>query len=343
MKETPFRVLAVGDGHLKANAAAEYKDMIRIVTKIAKESDPDLIVMLGDTLHDKQIIKMKSLCDAVNWFNELRKVAPLAILIGNHDRERERDFDPDVHPFTAVKYWKDNVMVVDKAKDMTFDADNGTSLRFVFVPYVESGKFRDELDKLKVSIVKARPRAIFAHQEFKGGIISGNNISTKGDIWTNEDPLVISGHLHKHHQPQDNIYYTGTVRQISVDEDEDKGLTIFDFYKDDHEVIRVPLKIGLKRILPIHYDDLHNYIPPSNIQVVLRVTGPLAEVNAHMKSPTVKKLRSKGVRIEPSPSPSSTKHKHSMDKLSFIDTFISLLNDDRSKIVLDRILARISN
>lgn len=134
-------VLTIGDPHFKENNAEQTRAMVESIINTAREKKPDLIVCLGDILDRHARLHTDPLCDAIGFFKRLKDIAPLRILIGNHDRRNNSDFLTDRHPFTAISDEWSNTLVADKVISETV---NGHLL--IYVPYVPPGRFKESLN-----------------------------------------------------------------------------------------------------------------------------------------------------------------------------------------------------
>src|SRR6187402_1249377 len=119
------KCMVLGDPHFKFQEfyLQRVEEMGEKFIALCKERKPDFIVNLGDTLHDHRKIDMLAQCKAVCFLRELSKIAPLFILIGNHDRVNNSDFLSTVSPFEALKDWK-NTYIVDQPYTLTFHTLN---------------------------------------------------------------------------------------------------------------------------------------------------------------------------------------------------------------------------
>ena len=181
---TEYKFIVLGDPHFKHDAfyLSRVEEMGAKFIEFCRKEQPDFIVNLGDTLHDHDKIDMVAQCKAVQFMRALKDIAPLYVLIGNHDRINNSEFLTDVSPFNAMKDWPNTFVVDDRVI---------TRGPFFFVPYVPPGRFQEALDLS--GIKKEEYLCGFAHQEFKGCKM-GAVISEHGDTWSG--PPVISGHIH---------------------------------------------------------------------------------------------------------------------------------------------------
>ena len=230
---TDLKVITIGDPHFKVNNIHESKAMTENLVSMVKQMKPDIIVCLGDILDRHETIHVTPLTLAIEFLEKLKNIAPLYVIIGNHDRPNNSDFMSDMHPFNALKLW-DNTTVIDSVYKETFKG----KYEFIFMPYVYPGRFLEGISHLPVErgddVDKDKPNVrsahcVFGHQEFFGAKM-GAIVSQMGDKWPHDYPLVISGHIHDYGRPQFNIVYTGTPMQHAFGDHNSKTVSEFIFY-----------------------------------------------------------------------------------------------------------------
>lgn len=239
-----MNILLIGDPHFKVDNALETSQLSQKTLEYVKEHQSELsfIVVMGDVLDTHEKIHIQPLCRANYFITELSKLVYTFVLIGNHDRMNNKDFLSTNHPFTAFKNHP-NLKIVDKVIKYK---------KFIFVPYVENGRFAEALATIDF---EADKQIIFAHQEFKGANLR-TMVSETGDEWPSDYPLVFSGHIHCYQKVQDNLYYVGTPYQQNFYESEDKALMLLKLKEDDFEIERIRLDIIKKKIVNIKIEDL---------------------------------------------------------------------------------------
>lgn len=253
--------LVIGDPHFKINNVVEIREMIAATVKLARARRPTFIVCLGDILDTHSRIDQVPLNLATQWLFELSRVAPLFIVVGNHDRMSDEDFLTDQHPFTALKFCE-AITVVDRGAVLDVCDSTGVASRFVFVPYVYRGRLDEALtltcaeyereevgppstgemrvwqmlnlpdeeergapgDAQALERVLRDTTAVFAHQEFRDAKM-GPFTSKHGDEWPEWRPLVVSGHIHDYDRLRHNILYTGTPFQHAYGDRADKTVS----------------------------------------------------------------------------------------------------------------------
>lgn len=279
--EQAINVLCVGDPHLTVKHLRIVDEFIKQTLEAIEAKKPDIVVILGDTLHNHETTNVECHKRACDWFRSIAAICPLIVLLGNHDLKNNSQFLTDNHFFHCMENTP-NVTIVSKAYSMEV-TKSGVTHRFVCLPYVPPGRFGEALNTLKTSIDDKVPTAIFAHQEFKGCKM-GAIVSEHGDEWPLDAPLVISGHIHEYQIPQPNVIYVGTPYQTTYAENSDtKGLYLFAFKSPKAvEIKRIKLKLRVKQSIEIAPSQLNaNFkIPDSAMDLRIIIKGPQADVEA---------------------------------------------------------------
>ena len=289
-----IKVLCVGDPHFKTNNVPESDDMTNKLVKLAEHIQPKFIVLLGDILHTHEKIHISPLMRAEKLVRLLSKIAPVFVIIGNHDRPNNSTYMTDDHAFNAMKQWE-NTYVVD---DKVMDANIG-GFRFLFVPYVFPSLFMDTLthETKGVKDPLIGTTAIFCHQEFlnaKMGMIE----SKAGDPWDLNNPLVVSGHVHDYDQLQPNLIYVGTPMQHAFGDKDDKTVSLFTFEQPNPwKEERIDLGLIKRAIIYITPEELHTFEPPEGKLIKLTIRGDSAAIAAVRKLDKIKQLRDMGINV----------------------------------------------
>lgn len=295
--KTMVTCLVIGDPHFKVSEMIASQEMANAIVKIAQERNPDFIVCLGDTLDRHETIHTDPLTIATKWLRQLTELAPLYLLIGNHDRVNNSDFLSEKHPFVALKWWH-NLTLVDQVYITTIQ-----DLAFFFVPYVPPGRFFEALathPEWSHDGYREVPwSAGFSHQEFYGIKMAPNIFSGKGDHWPLDWPLLINGHIHDRDVPQANIISVGTPRQHDFDESFDKSLSLFTFEKGSHREERIFLPLPKKIILRLSVKEFLTYELPYPLldHLKIEIHGTRAEIIASRKLDKVKNFRKRGIKV----------------------------------------------
>ena len=279
-----MKVYVIGDPHFKNS---NINDMDLLTEKIILEAEkikPNFIVILGDVLDRHSNIHMTPLNRSTKFFDRLRSISKLYILIGNHDRRNNQDFLSEEHPFTAVEKWT-NVVIANKPIMEKID-----DYYFTFVPFVPPGRFREALDYVPGW---EKSKCIFAHQEFYG-CKNGTIFSLVGDKWEEDAPLVVSGHIHDYCHLQRNIIYCGTPHQNDYGERLDKTVSLFEFDDQGYLHKRLDLKLPKKIMHEIDVKMVSDYnlsFGDHHKVIIIGTNTELKDINKH---PNVIKWKNQG-------------------------------------------------
>lgn len=235
-----MKILFIGDPHFKVNnielVEAFTEQVLNILLDKTNQYDSEefLCVIAGDVLDTHERLHQTPYHKALNFIQQISFLVKVVILVGNHDFINNQQFLSSNHWMTPLKTWP-NVYIADQVLDsLKFIKTNH---KFMFIPYVPPGRFIEALETYKDRDWRDNT-CIFAHQEFRGCNLGTYN-SENGDKWPLHYPLIISGHIHKPHQPQSNIIYPGSVIQHSFgEEDNSTGIVLIHF----DECLKIPPK-----------------------------------------------------------------------------------------------------
>lgn len=237
-------ILLFGDLHFRKGHLIQGKECCEALIKTAKKYQPDLIVLLGDVLHTHEMVYVKALKLLEELLDELRKIAKVKVLVGNHDFTSASENQSTEHPLGAFKKWKD-VEIIDHSTIVDQFSDSG--YRLILTPYIPyevsfSKEMKNLFDDYDMDSI-----LVLAHQPFYP-------IDPKAEKWPENYPLVISGHIHDRMNVGDNIYYTGSSSQVAMDEKPDKfGCLVTLGSCISHKPI--PLDVRSIAIIRTSYDD----------------------------------------------------------------------------------------
>ena len=283
-----MRIIAIGDTHFRVDNIHIVEILIKKIVELLNKDPPDLIVLLGDILHDHERLHTIAMNKAYEFITLLRDIAPVYILVGNHDMINHDQFLTNNHWMNALKHWK-NVTIVDKVLHLEVEEKD-----LIFCPFVAPGRFIEALNTNSFEWKDAD--IIFAHQEFKGCKM-GAIISEIGDDWDIEYPFVVSGHIHSKQTPQDNIFYTGSSMQVAYGESENNiilSLSLDDSIELEEHILDIPRK----KIIYIDIDQFESFELNNNKDYVkLTIKGNYEDFKMLKKSKKYKKLVQDGVKI----------------------------------------------
>ncbi len=281
-------VLTIGDPHFRMDNLDDISVYISRIEHIVRTDKPNFVVVLGDLLHCHERVHTNVLNKAYMFIHRIRKLAPLYVLVGNHDYINNSQFLSDNHWMNALKEW-DNVHIVDKG--MVCQTVFG---KFIFCPYVFPGRFVEALDIIDNEWRTAR--TIFCHQEFYGCSM-GAITSVEGDKWESDYPFVISGHVHDKQRLQENIYYTGSSIQHAYGESHNKTIAMCHFTAHI-DVECIDLNLPRKKIVYMDFEQINQFKPEKGKDYLrITLTGSYEEFKVFRKSKKYKELVKHNIKI----------------------------------------------
>lgn len=293
-----MKFLCIGDPHVKQNNLPEIKKLTISLVENVKKYSPTFVVIMGDLLDEHERALQPVYQCAHDMIEELSKLTIVYLLIGNHDYINADQFQTNSHFFNPLKKWS-NVNIVDEFIIHKFKEDN-QEFTFGFCPYVPVGKFYDALDGSGENWEFCD--CIFAHQEFKGCKM-GPIISINGDEWSEDNPLIISGHIHDH-QIINNVFYTGSIIQHGYADLSEKFLWMFNFTCDDDEISYdykgIKLNSRQKKLLKIDFEEVKNLDVNkfNDIDLKLEIKLTKDEKKIFQKNKKYKELVSSGINVK---------------------------------------------
>jgi DNA repair exonuclease SbcCD nuclease subunit len=285
-----MKILAIGDPHFKADNIPEVDLFISRIEELAKEENPDSIVILGDMLHTHERLHTIPLNKAYSLVRKLRDIAPVTILVGNHDMISNQQFLSENHWMNGMKEWRD-VDIVDTVKNKIIDGYS-----FVYCPYVAPGRFIEALDTCPAW---KNATCIFAHQEFQGCKM-GAITSVEGDRWDEKFPPVVSGHIHAKQELQSNIYYCGSAMQNAFGESDKNIIPILEWKKGEknYKLREIDLQLPRKKIIYTDVQSVEEYVPANTEdKVKITISGVYDEFKAFKKTKKYKDLVKSGTKV----------------------------------------------
>ena len=311
--------LAIGDPHFQINNVNETEELIAKVNVLAEQLCPTFIVILGDLLHTHEKIHTTPFNLANKFITSLAKKAPVYLIIGNHDYISNQQFLTSNHPFNAFKKVR-NVTVCDRV--IVRDIEE---YKFVFCPYVPPERFEEALDTAEETWTDAT--CVFAHQEFYGCRFNPVMTSTEGDIWPDNYPLVVSGHIHNEQWLQDNIYYTGSSMQHAFGETANKTIAFITF---PFKLNKIDLEMRRKKIVYSDIDNVDDLKLQKNTSTKLVIQGSPEDFKVFRKSERYKELQKKGVVISFTPKVAVSNKK--TEKKNVLDILQELVKEENKYV-----------
>jgi len=267
------KILFIGDPHIRHTHLTEGVKLLRWIEQIIEESNPDLVVNLGDTFDLHATIRSDVLCEVTKHIDMvcdgLKK--PMVMVLGNHDMWKPNDYR--YHALQVFEKRHNNLYIVDKHIQM-----DGVS----YIPYL----YNNIWPKSTASIAVTHNTFIGADYGYRTAQDGIHASDVQADI-------VVSGHIHKRQQLESaKILYPGTPMAISAsDADQIKGLLLFETSNYEQHFIHSPFPIWRNIVFNIGDGDLGDIVNNKDYWIVT-LKGPRAEIKSFMASKTVKELRS---------------------------------------------------
>lgn len=322
-----IKTFVIGDPHFKERNYIEDEEFVEKTIACVKEAQPDIIVILGDTLDTHEVVRIQPHNLACQFIERLSKIAHVYVLIGNHDLIDQTQFLSQKHIFGPLKKWK-NVTIVDEPIYVERDACS-----FVFCPYVPPGRFLEALDKITMSGENWEfADCVFAHQEFYGCKF-GAMKSEVGDKYSEDYPPVISGHIHEAQVLGENVFYPGSSRQHTYGEDPRKHMWIVTFGEHDEPPYftyeKVDIGMKKKKIVHIDVENINDFDTKilEKYDVKLSVNGTSEQFKNFRKSKTYTTLRQLNVKFTYNPVASTSTEMVGEARKRKDVSYINILNE----------------
>lgn len=294
-----LRAVLCGDPHVKDKDHPDVTILEEDCARVIDEWHPDIFVCMGDLCdaHDK--VKMISHKRGVQFMQQMSRRVPSVLLLGNHDRPPHQKFDFEDHYFTGVE--RPGVLdIVDRPRFYTH-RKGAFTWNLGCIPYLPTGTLHSTLQTMGLDF--SQVHASFGHQEIHGcdRHASTNykpSLSVKGDRWPQDWGPLFSGHIHKR-QTLGNVYYVGTPRQETFEEDTNKGICRLILRLPEGatygvpEIDYVPTRIPPKLTFNLTPEEFYNFQAPENCKSRVIVKGKTSEVRVLEQMPQFKALSQK--------------------------------------------------
>ena len=189
--------------------------------------DGDIIVHLGDLFDNRNIIPINLLNYGMDIVEEISKIAPLHIIIGNHDLYSKSASEINsVRPFKYIP----NVEIYDSPRVIEYN-----NVKILMMPYIEKRK-----DQIKVIEENKNCDYLFCHSDLNGCKMHLNSAAHRNndkiDIFNFKSfRKVRSGHIHLV-QTNSNFTFVGSIFQMDRNDIGDqKGIFVINTDDDTEE------------------------------------------------------------------------------------------------------------
>jgi len=180
----------------------------------------DIIIHLGDLFDNRNVIPINLLNYAMSIVEEISQIAPLHIIVGNHDLWSKSSSEINtIRPFKYIP----NVSIYDKTSVIEFN-----KLKLLMMPYIDNKK--EQIDLINANL---DCHYLFCHSDLNGAKMHLSPAAHKNldKIDVNEFSnfkKVYSGHIHIR-QVNKNFTFVGSNFQMDRnDYNDQKGIFVLD-------------------------------------------------------------------------------------------------------------------
>ena len=252
------KIFMVGDSHIGLGypnktdkwfkVHQEYFSDFLIPLLKERVSPGDIIIHLGDLFDNRNVIPINLLNYGMDVVEEISKIAPLHIIVGNHDCwSKSSDEINTIRPFK----WIPNVHIYDKTSQIEF---NG--IKLCLMPYIEK-----RLEQINLINANKDCDYLFCHSDLNGCRMHLTSVGHRNNDKIDVDDFksfkrVYSGHIHIR-QINTNFEFIGSNFQMDRnDYNDQKGITILDTDTGESEFIPNLVSPVFKKVRLVNEDDI---------------------------------------------------------------------------------------
>lgn len=204
------------------------------------EEKADVIIIAGD-IFDLKTPKLETLKKAIDIFRLLKK--PVYLTHGNHERRSKDMVNPleFVASLSHVHYChgKTEIIIIGNEK-----------VSLTWMGSVPEEFAKTSLKKILEEEIPKIPQDAFKilviHQSIKELVYGEENEISFDDLLELPFELIISGHVHQHHEEMDGkllIPGSTVITQLRYDEQGERGYILYDTQKKKAEFITIPCRL----------------------------------------------------------------------------------------------------
>lgn len=229
------KIYLIGDSHIGLgypntsdkwfNVHEEYFNSFLLPLLQKEVSEGDIIVHLGDLFDNRNVIPINLLNYAMDIVEKIASIAPLHILVGNHDCWHKSSSEINtIRPFKHIN----NVFIYDKTTKIEYDGIN-----ILMMPYIEKKSEQIKLIKENVDC-----HYLFCHSDLNGAKMHLSSAAHRNLDKIDVDEFsnfrkVYSGHIHIG-QVNKNFTFVGNNFQMDRNDiDNPKGIIALDIDKNE--------------------------------------------------------------------------------------------------------------
>jgi len=186
----------------------------------SKVKPGDIIIHLGDLFDNRNVIPINLMNYAMDIIEEISSIAPLHIIIGNHDLYSKSTSEINsIRPFRYMP----NVFIYDKATKIEYDG-----LKLLMMPYTDS-----RLEQIKIIDDNKDCHYLFCHSDLNGAKMHLTSVGHRNPDKIDVEEFsvfrkVYSGHIHITDVHR-NFTFVGSIFQMDRNDlGNQKGIFVID-------------------------------------------------------------------------------------------------------------------
>ena len=220
-----------------------------LIPTLKKRIKPgDIIVHLGDLFDNRNIIPINLLNYGMDVVEELSKIAPLHIIIGNHDLwSKSASEINSIRPFRYIP----NVMIYDKLSTLEYNGN-----KILMMPFIDK-----RLEQIKAIDDNKDCDYLFCHSDLNGCRMHLTSVAHKNSDKIDIENFsgfkgVYSGHIHLV-QRNKNFTFVGSIFQMDRnDYGDQKGIFVIDTNDGTEEFIKNNISPVFNKIRVVGEEDI---------------------------------------------------------------------------------------
>lgn len=226
----------------------EYFNDFLIPTLKNNVKEGDIIIHLGDLFDNRNVIPINLLNFAMDQVERISKIAPLHIIVGNHDCwSRSSDEINTVRPFKYIP----NVSIYDKVSTIEYKGN-----KLLLMPYFD--KKKDQIEHINNN---KDCDYLFCHSDLNGAKMHLTSVAHKNLDKIDVDEFkgfkgVYSGHIHLVQRSKNFVFVGSNFQMDRNDYGDQKGLFTIDVETGEEEFIPNKVSPVFKKVRIVEEDDI---------------------------------------------------------------------------------------
>lgn len=233
------KIFLIGDSHIGlgypnnsdkwTRVHEDYFDNFLLPLLQKEVSEGDIIVHLGDLFDNRNVIPINLLNYAMDIVEKIAEIAPLHILVGNHDSWHKSSSEINtIRPFKHIN----NVYIYDKTSKIEYN-----NLNILMMPFIEK-----KSEQVKLIKDNKDCHYLFCHSDLNGAKMHLSSVAHRNLDKIDVEEFsnfrkVYSGHLHIT-QVQKNFTFVGNNFQMDRNDlGNSKGIIVLNTDNDTEEFI----------------------------------------------------------------------------------------------------------